>query len=126
MDNEIITKEKNEQYMDGFQNRFIRMYFYTSNGLAILNEFRNLFLGIFGLYIALKLGNIWLAVGLFIGATIVLTVVGWYVIHKVSKVREYIGMKFATHYAIKSFNYQKDQIDLLTEIRDLLLQDKNR
>lgn len=125
MENEIITAEKNEQYMNGFQNRIIRLYFYTSNGLGILNEFRNLFLGIFGLYITLKLGSIWLAVWLFIGATVVLTILGWYVVHRVSKVREYIGMKFSTHYGIKQFNYTREMYEVQVKILEEL-QKKNK
>ncbi len=108
------------KYLKGKENWLIRAYFYCSNGLGILNEFRNLFLGILGLYIALKWDNIWIAIGLFVVSIVLLTLMGYYTVHKISKVREWLGMRFGTHFGMKSFNYQEASYELLVEIRDLL------
>lgn len=108
------------KYLEGIENWFIRAYYYCSNGLTILNEFRNLFLGILGLYIALKWDNILGAVLLFMVCVIILTIVGYYTVHKVSKVREFLGMRFGSHFGKKSFDYQEASYELLVEIRDLL------
>ena len=104
------------EYLQGSSNYFIRMYFYLSNGLGIVNEFRNLFLGIFGLYFTLKLENPVIMVFLFIGSVVVLIPVGHYMVHKVSKVKEWLATKFGSHYAIKNFDYTKEQNELLKEI----------
>lgn len=114
--------EDDAKYLTGTENWFIRAYFYCSNGLGILNEFRNLFLGIFAIYIALKWDNIMLAVGLFLISMVILTFMGYYTVHKVSKVREWLGMRFSTHFGIKSYNYTEDSNKLLKEIKDLLIQ----
>lgn len=109
-----------EKYLKGIQNWFIRMYFYCSSGLTILNEFRNLFLAIIGLYIALKWTNWVFAFLLFIVCGIILTIVGWYIVHKVSKIREFLSIRFGTSFGIRSFNYQEESYKLLVEIRDFL------
>lgn len=109
------------EYLKGKQNWLIRAYFYCSNGLTIVNEFRNLILAILGLYIALKWTNIWFAILLFIFSAILLTLIGYYIVHRVSKVREFLGMRFGSHFGKKSFDYQEASYELLVEIRDLLL-----
>ena len=109
-----------EKYLEGTENWLIRAYFYCSSGLGILNEFRNLFLGILGIYIALKWDNIFLAIGLFIISVIILTIAGYYSVHKIGKIREWLGMRFSTHFGMKAYNYQEGSYELLLEIRDLL------
>ena len=127
MNNEMENKDPqqdDEKYMPGFMNRSIRYYFYLSNGLTILNEFRNLFLGIVAIYIALKLTNILWMIVMVIPALVILTVMGYYTVHRVSKIREWLSMRFSTHFGIRSFNYQQGTYELMKEIRDLL--EKNR
>lgn len=121
MENEIGKLMKDDdKYLKGTENYFIRAYFYCSNGLGILNEFRNLFLGILGLYLALKWDNIWFAIGLFIVAVILLTFAGHYTVHKVGKVREWLGMRFSTHFGIKSYNYQEGIYNELVKLNEKL------
>lgn len=107
-------------YLSGGQNRIIRYYFYLARGLDVLNQFRNLFLGIIALYIALHLTNLAWMVAMFIPSLLILIVVGYYSVHTISKVTEWLNVRFGTHYGIKQFNYTEDQIKLLKEIRDLL------
>ena len=107
-------------YIKGGENKLIRYYFYLSNGLNIINEFRNLFIGIVAIYIALKFTSVWWMVVMFVPSVIVLTVLGYYVVHKVSKVRDYLGTKFGSHYGIRNFNYAEESYKRLEEIRDLL------
>ncbi len=114
--------EEDKIYLRGRENWLIRMYYYLENGLNILNEFRNLFLGLFGLYIILKLDSyIWLIV-MAVPAMIILTFVGHYNVHKLSKMKEWLGTRFSTHYGLLNFNYNEQQTHLLEEIRDLLKQ----
>lgn len=109
-----------DKYLEGTQNWIIRAYFYCSNGLTILNEFRNMFLGIIAVYFALKLTNYWYLLAMIVPCLIILTLVGWVVVHRISKVREWLGIRFGTFYGLKSFNYQKESYNLLKEIRDSL------
>lgn len=116
--NEVFKDDP--KYLEGKENWFIRAYFYCSNGLVVLNEFRNLFLGILGLYIALKWDNWTYGVILFIGCVIILTLVGYYKVHKVSKITEWLGIRFGSHFGKRSFDYQEASYELLVEIRNLL------
>jgi len=116
----VRLSEEDKQFLQGAHNGGIRYYYYLENGLAILNEFRNLFLGILAIYIALKLTNPLLMVAMFIPCLLILTIVGWYNVHKLTKVKEWLGMRFSTYYGIKNFNYQENQVLLLKEIKELL------
>lgn len=102
------------------ENWFIRMYFYVMQGLLIVNNFRNLVLGIFGLYVILKFTNpLWLIL-MFIVSLPILIIIGWYNVHRMAKPIEKISMEKSTHYAIKQYNYQERQTELLQEISDKL------
>ncbi len=109
-----------DTYLKGTENWFIRAYFYLSNGLAILNEFRNLFLGIVAIYIALHMTNVWWMIIMFVPSVVILTLIGYYVVHKVSKMREWFGTRFSSHFGMKSFNYQEASYELLKEINENL------
>lgn len=116
--------EFDDKYLPGLHNRGIRYYFYLNKGLDVLNQFRNLFLGILGLYIALHLDSWWLLIAMFVPSMVILVVVGYYSTHHLSKVMEWLNLRFSTHYGIKQFNYTQGQYERLEEIRDLL-KDKN-
>jgi len=113
-------QEDEKPYLLGAKNRMIRYYFYLSNGLAILNEFRNLFLGIVAIYLTLKLTNPFWMVAMTLPSIIILTMTGYFTVHYVSKIKEWLGVKFGSHYGIKSFNYSKGTYELLEEIKVLL------
>ncbi len=115
-----------QKYLKGTENWFIRAYFYCSNGLTIINEFRNLFLGILGLYIALHWNNIWLAIGVFVVSMVLLTLAGYYKVHKVGKVTEFLGIRFSSHFGKKTFDFAEENNKLLREIRDILCQLKDK
>lgn len=107
-------------FFPGMENRFIRYYFYLNQGLSILNQFRNLFLGIFALYFTFHLTNPWLLAAMLIPGVLLLTMIGYYNIHRMNKVQEWLGMRFSTHYAIRQFNYNQGQYELLKSIKELL------
>ncbi len=112
--------EYDDLYFPGIENRAIRYYYYLNAGLGIVNNFRNVFLGIIGLYFVLKLDNWMLLVAMFIPTLIILSIVGYFVIHRVNKVQEWLGLRFATHYGIKQFNYTEGSYELLKEINQKL------
>lgn len=107
-------------YLHGYKNLGYRMYFYMMNGLNILNEFRNLFLGIIGIYIALHMTNyLWMVV-MFVPSLLGLIIIGRYNVHKLSKMGEWLSVRFSTHYGIKSYGFSQQQVELLQEIIDIL------
>lgn len=109
-----------QKYMHGFENKGIRYYYYLNTGLGILNQFRNLFLGIFGLYVVLHLSNPFLLVLMLIPSVVGLTILGYYNVHTMNKVMEWIGIRFSSHYAIRQFNYHQGTYELLDEIKCIL------
>ncbi len=109
-----------EKYMRGAENKALRYYFYLSNGLNVLNSFRNLGLGIIAIYFALHLENIWWMVGMGAVSTVLLTVVGFHQVHRAGKVLEWVGIRFSTHFGVRTFNNTQRNVELLEEIRDLL------
>lgn len=106
-----------QKFLKGKENFFLRAYFYLSNGLTILNEFRNLFLALFALYFTIKIENIMVIAIIFFASIIVLTLVGYYQVHRAQKVREWLNLKFSTWYGMRAFNYTKGTYDILREIR---------
>lgn len=103
-------------YLEGKKNFFIRMFFYMKNGCLIINDFRNVGLGIFALYFTLKLENpIWLAI-MTLTSLPVLVIMGWVYVHHIQKVQEWLSIKFGTHYGIKQFDLNQKQVELLEEI----------
>lgn len=112
--------EHDQRYLPGMENRAIRYYYYLNSGLNVLNQFRNLFLGIIAIYLALKLDNYWLLIGMFVPSVVLLTVAGWYNVHRLSKVTEWLGIRFSTHFGKKQFDNIQRQTELLEEIKELL------
>lgn len=109
------------KYLLGFKNWCIRYYYYLNAGLNELNNFRNLFLGIFAIYIALKLTNILWMVGMFVPSVVVLTVIGYYTVHRISKVRDWLGTRFSSYFGMKSINYTEESFKLLQSINEQLV-----
>ncbi len=107
---------RSKDYLEGKENFAIRMFYYLHNGVALLNEFRNLGLGIFALYFALKLANpLWL-VGMVLVSLPVLVLIGRYNVHRMAKVNEYLNTKFSTHYALKTYELNEKTVKLLSNI----------
>ena len=105
-----------EKFLRGIENRAIRYYYYLNNGLNIVNQFRNLLLGIFALYFTLKLENWILMPIIFIVSAAGLTVVGYYCTFRMNRVMEYLTTRFSSHYGIKSFDLQQEILKNLQEI----------
>ncbi len=106
-----MEDHKEHEYWQGTKNKLIRYYFYMSRGLDLFNNFRYIFMAIFGLYLVLKLKNaLWLLAMLGISVPM-LMVIGYYSIHHIGKIVDWLNVRFSTHYSLL-------QITLLEEIRD--------
>ncbi len=108
------------KYLQGKENWLIRAYFYCSNGLLILNEFRNLFLGIVAIYITLKITNLYLIGAIIIISLVILTLLGYFRIHRMAKRMEYLSTRFGTSFGLRSFNYTAETYNEMVKVRELL------
>lgn len=110
--NELNENQKKD-YWNGSKNKMIRYYFYSQRGLALFNEFRYLFMLIFGIYYTLKLTNpIWLVVMVLVSVPS-LILIGFYSVHYVGKVIDFLNVQFSTHWTKYQFQlYEQILIEL--------------
>lgn len=99
---------------------YIRLYFYTNKGAGVVNDFKNVGLMVLGAYIALKLDNPWLLVIMTLTSLLALTVLGWYATHHMFKVMEYLGIRYGSHFAKKTYDRQQEICDTLNRIELLI------
>lgn len=110
------TSEDKKMYWDGGSNKAIRYYFYSQRGLALFNEFRYLFMIIFGAYVLMKLNNpVWLLV-MFVISCPLLCLFGWLQVHKMAKVMDWLNVEFSTFWTRYSFDLQERQVKAVEEI----------
>lgn len=115
-----INEDLKKKYWDGKHNELIRYYYYSQRGLALFNEFRYVFMVIFGIYLALKLSNpLWL-VAMFAVSLPLLIGIGWLAVHKISKVVDWLNVEFATHWGRYTYTLQENQNKILQEILEEL------
>lgn len=87
----------------------------------MINEFRNVFFIIIGAYFSLKINlPIWMGavimLGMFLISIPILIVAGWFSVHRMGKVIDYLNVKFSTHYAKEQFEIFKGMYSELKEI----------
>lgn len=104
---------KDHIHWEGNKNLLIRYYFYINTGLNVFNNFKYLVAGIFGLYLMLHMKNPWLLLIMSGVSVPILFIIGYYSIHHINKVQDWLSVKFGTTYAIYN-------IELLESIRDEL------
>lgn len=114
-----------DKYLHGKENWGMRMYYYLQNGLGMLNDFHNIFLALITLALTFHVRNIPLISGITIISLVGFVFIGYYNVHRFSKLRDWLSMRFGTHYGIQSFNFTQGQYELLTEIRDLLKEQRD-
>ena len=111
-----MDKPEEQEHWDGNKNRLIRYYFYINTGLNVFNNFKYLVAAIFGIYWTMHLKNpIWL---LAMGAISIpiLGAIGYYSIHHINKVIDWLNVKFGSHYGIKTYELQKGIHDGIQEL----------
>ncbi len=101
------------KYWDGTTNKIIRYYFYSQRGLDLFNQFRYLFMVIFGIYLLFKFNNPLYLVGMFIISLPILILLGYVSVHYVGKVLDWLSVEFSTHFS-------RYQYTLLEQIRDAI------
>jgi hypothetical protein len=103
---------------DGKKNKAIRWYFYSQRGLALFNEFRYLFMLIFGVYVLMKMTNpIWLLI-MFLVSFPILCLAGWFQVHHMARVINWLDIEFASFWSRYSFELQERQVKALEDINN--------
>jgi hypothetical protein len=110
--------ENRQKYWDGPGNKAIRYYFYIQRGLGFLNEFRNLIMGILGIYFVLKMNNPIILIIMFILSIPVLILIGWLSVHKISKVTEFLNIEYSTYWSRHQFEIWEDMLKHLETIAE--------
>lgn len=113
----MIENPREHEYWIGPKNKIIRYYFYCQRGLDLFNNFRYVIMAIFGVYYTLKLKNALWLLGMFLFSIPMLMAMGYYSVHHVGKIIDWLNVKFSTHFGML-------QITLLEEIRDAINKDK--
>ncbi len=108
--------DNKHKYWNGIENKLIRYWFYITRGLDLLNQFKYLIGAIFALYWMLKLNNPFVLLFIFLACLPVLFVVGYYSIHKMGKVMDWLNIEFASHWSRYSFELQERQVKAVESI----------
>lgn len=108
-----MEKYKEPQYWNGFWNKIIRYNFYMQTGANVFNIYKYVFGSIIAIYWMTHCDNKLILISSFIIMMPVLIIIGYYSIHHINKVNNWLDVKFGSHYTIR-------QIELLEEIRDAI------
>jgi hypothetical protein len=111
-----MNSNDKEKYWNGIANRVVRYYFYCNRGLALLNEFRYLLMGILAVYALLKLDNPWIMLIMFVVAVPVLCFLGWIFTHYMAKTMDFLNINFSTHFSKYIIEMQERQVKALENI----------
>lgn len=108
----------NAKHWDGAKNKAVRLYFYSQRGLGLFNEFRYLFMLIFGVYLTCKMTNpLWMVL-MFLIACPVLIVAGWIQVHKMAATINWLDIEFGSYWSRYSFELQERQVNALESINN--------
>lgn len=111
---------KKEKYMHGIKNKSVKMYFYTQRGLGLFNEFRYVFMVIFGIYMMLKMSNPWIMLIMFLVTVPILIIAGWFQVHHMAKVMNFLDVEFASYWTRYGYELQEQNLDTLNKIKESL------
>ena len=108
------------EYWEGKTNLLIRLWTYAKRGLDIVNDFKYVGAGIFGVYFTLKLANpLWIA-AMLLGGMPVLIVIGRWHLTRASKAQEFVTTVKGSVVGYSSYNLQVEQVALLKQILEKL------
>lgn len=107
-------------------HKITKVYFYIRQGLALANEFKYLIAGVIAFYYTLKLDNIlWLFLMIIVSLPI-LFVAGWFAVHKMAKVLDWLGIEYGTYWSRYSFVLQERIIELLEKMKNDIAEIKEK
>ena len=109
-----------EEYWHGGKNVLVRYYLYAQRGLSLINDFKYLGAGIFGLYILAKFTNpIWILLMTAVSLP-PLIILGRWQLYRVSRIGEWVSRQFGTVLGYNEYNMYVKQTELQKKILDKL------
>jgi hypothetical protein len=108
--------QREQEYWHGTKNKLIRYYFYCQRGLDLFNNFRYVIMAIFGIYYTLKLKNPDILLGMFLFSIPLLMFIGYWSVHHVGKVIDWLNVKFSTHYSLYAIKLQEEIRDAVQKL----------
>jgi hypothetical protein len=111
-----MDNPKDHEYWNGTKNKLIRYYFYCQRGLDLFNNFKYVIMAIFGIYYTLKLKNPDLLLGMFLFSIPLLMFIGYWSVHHIGKVTDWLNIKFSTHYSLYSIKLQEEIKNAVQEL----------
>lgn len=115
-----FVKDNEKEMLGGAKNKVVRWYFYAQRGLAIINEFRYIFMGVFGIYYFTKMDNPLMLALMFMIAIPILVGIGWLAVHHMSVVLEFLGVRYTTAFGRYSFELQERIVKAVEEMANII------
>jgi len=104
----MMEDPKAHEYWNGPKNKLIRYYFYINTGLNVFNNFKYLVGAILAVYWMLHLKNPITLLIMFGVSIPMLGVIGYYSIHHINKVMDWLNVRFGTHYSLLNITLLQD------------------
>lgn len=120
IDQAQFYKDYVREYDKGLWNRLVRSWYYLMEGLNLVNQFKYVVLGIFGLYVALKFTNYIYLVLLFVTTLPLLVIAGWVYVNKMARNLSLTSMLKSSYFGRYNIDLAEETVSLLTEIRDTI------
>jgi hypothetical protein len=118
-----FVKENESEMLHGGRNRAIRYYFYAKKGLEVINEFRYIFMAVFGVYYLTKMSNPFLLVLMFVIAIPLMAFIGWLSVHYMAVVLEFLSIRYTTAWAKYGYELQERTMSAVESINDKINKD---
>lgn len=108
-----FVSDNEKEMLGGRKNALIRWYFYSQRGLTIINELRYIIIGIFGVYYFTRMDNPLFLLLMFIIAIPLLVMIGWFAVHHMAVVLEFLGVRYTTAFGRYSYELQEKILENL-------------
>ena len=105
-----------DNYRQG--HHFSKAYFYIQRGLEFVNDFKYLVAGVLAFYYVLKLNNFVWFFAMLLASIPILIVLGWFKIHKMAKVLDWLGIEYGTYWGRYQFTLQEKIIEELQKLNE--------
>ena len=111
-------KENLKKYWDGWVNKLVRYWFYLLKGLDAINQFKYLLGAIIALCWMYNLKHPIYIITAFVICIPILTLIGYYYVHYVGKVIDFLSIEFSSHWGRYSFELQERMVKAMEKLAD--------
>lgn len=119
-----FIEEQEKTMLSGPKNWSVRLYFYATKGMDIINYFRVLGMGILGFCFITKISDPLKICVFFVIAFPIVIFIGYIFVHYMAVVLEFLGVRYTTAWNKYSFELQERQTDACEKLVKLLEEKK--